>query len=154
MYEPDMITGLKDLNDKTDRCMYIMLVGQYMIANTVKSDVDKYLASESSVVSAEDMDDITLIYGVLLDPESLPYEIPEKAMKDQHLWLLIEEDFEIRHEVYADITHVILAIEDHIKKNEDLDIDNFAVLLGQELELALAVAAAGSYMNPKDIYND
>lgn len=154
-YNSEPITSIDKLNEKKDRCIYIAIVGDYMMCDTVKADMDKYLASDESMVSPLlDVNDTTLLYGLVLDIEKLPYQIPEKVMKDKCLWLLCDKSGEVSYELHTTMAEVTEAIEYYLQKDNDVDITDFAVILGEELELSLSVSKSGSYINVKDAYGD
>lgn len=154
-YSNEPVTDIKGLNDKKDRCVYIVIVDNYMVCDTVKADMDKYLASDESMVSPlVDTNDATLLYGLVLDIEELPYQVPEEAIKDKCLWLLCDQSGEVSYEPYTTMGEIVYAIERYLRENEDAEINHFAVILGEELELALAISKSGTYINVKEAYGD
>ncbi len=154
-YNNEPVIDIKGLNDKKDRCVYIVIVDDYMVCDTVKTDMDKYLASDESMVSPLlDTNDATLLYGLVLDIEKLPCQVPEEAMKDKCLWLLCDQSGEVSYEPHNTMDEIIRAIECYLQENEDAEINHFAVILGEELELALAISKSGTYINVKDAYGD
>jgi len=150
----DLMKSVKEMNEKTKRCVYILFESGKMSATTNKTDIDNYLKSDECLISPyTDMDDVSMIYGFQMDVEELPYELSEKALKDRYLWLVIGNSMESLCERYNDVREVTEAIADFLKRNPDMDISDFAVLLGIEVELVMSVSSAGTYIQEFVVYD-
>ncbi len=151
---PDIMTTLPELNDKKKHCVYIIAMGDVLVAATSKADLDKYLNSDESLLSPQmDIDEVFLIYGFVMDIEELPFEISAKMLKDRSLWLFRLDDLNIIGEPYESIAEIASTIENTLAEDGSLELEDFVVVLGEELEMALSVSNSGQYMNTKDVYD-
>ena len=150
----DLIKTVKELNEKNKRCVYALVAGNRMFASTNKAAIDDYLKSDASLITPYiDMDDMSMIYGFQMDIEELPFELSSKAKEGRYLWMLVGNDEETVCERFDDLEEVTEAIAIYLHKNPDMDISDFSVLLGIEVELVMIVSASGPYINESVVYD-
>jgi len=144
--DPDLMEDMKDLHvEGLKKNVYLLMTNTDMRGSTTKTDIEKHLASNSAIViyDGAPSEDAHLYHGLLLDPASLPYEIADHIMKDRCFYLIIESGREIECEDYDSLEEVTETISHLMAMNEDLEITDFAVLLGSEIELILTPAKSG-----------
>ena len=152
----NLVESLKEINKKVDKCIYLVKIDGVIVGSTWKADLDKYLCSDECPLSPQDdISDVILIYGWILDPLALPVEIPASSLRDNQLWLLTNDvGNSVIMEPCNDIQEVTDAIEKAIDSNEGISIDDFAVIMGEEMELSLAIEGTGQTISEKDVYED
>ncbi len=152
----NLVESLKEINEKVDKCIYLVNIDGVVVGSSWKSDLDKYLCSEECPISPhDDITDVTLIHGWVLDPLALPVEIPASTLRDNRLWLLMNDiGNSVDMEPCKDIQEVTAAIEKALASNEGISIDDFTVIMGEEMELALAIEKTGETISQKDVYED
>lgn len=152
----DMLKTVKEINKKfeTKSCLYVIYAQDVAIATSYKADMDKFLQSDETNVSLYDanLEEIILIHGLVLDPLVLPFEISSSLMKDRKLWLITETADITLMEPYADIVDLIDGIEYYLDQDPTMDIDDFAVLLAEELDLGLSVSKTGTSIQAAKVY--
>ena len=150
----DLIKTVKELNEKTKRCIYVLIAGSQMFAATNKTDIDDYLKSDESLITPyTDIDDVSMLYGFQMDVEELPFELSSEAKNGRHLWVLITDGEDIDCERFDSLDEITRAISDRLHKRPDMDITDFAILLGKEMELVMTVSKSGSYIQERIIYD-
>jgi len=144
----NLMKSIKELNEKSKRkCIYVLIAGDQMIASTAKHEIDDYLKSDESIITPYvDIDEVSMLYGFQLDTEILPYEISGEAKKDRYLWLLINDDGDVYCERLDTLREVTEYIASYMYKNPEMDITDFTVLLGAELDLVMSVGSSGPYI--------
>ena len=151
----DLLTSIKQLNYKSKTSLYLAYAQFEIAATSYKSNMDKFLQSERNIVlSCDDsLDNMILIHGLILDQANLPFEISEFLMDNRQLWLLINETAEsIVMDPYSSIPHVVKAIENYLDSRSELDISDFAIILGEEIPIGLIVSKAGTHIQASRIY--
>ena len=144
--EPDIMEDMKDLHVKgLKKNVYMLVVEGEIRAATTKVDMEKYLASDDSIAKIDSMiDDVKLLYGLLLDPSCLPYDIEKSILANRKLYLIVEADKgKVDIEEYDTIEAVTEAIAELVNINELLEITDFVVFLAAEIGLVLAPAKCG-----------
>lgn len=143
--DPDLMEDMKDLHTEgLKKNVYILLSDGQIRAATTKTDIEKHLASDEAIVKFDgNADDTKLFYGLLMDPASLPYDIAPTYLANRKLYVLAESGRDVEIEEYDEIEEVTEAISDLMGINDDLEITDFAVLLGSELSLVLAPGKSG-----------
>lgn len=159
MLNKDALVTVKEINEKKGKCIYVVNIDDITVGYAWKTDIDKYLSSDDCPVGPHnDLDDVTLIHGWVLDPTSLPMEIPAETMsktKSRSVWLFIEESPDyIKMDMLSDIEEVVEEIERYMSTDAELSIDSFAIIVGDELDLAICVAESGKTIAEKDIYEE
>jgi hypothetical protein len=149
---------VKELNEKKDRCVYIVLVDDYMVGSSWKSDLEKYLISDDSLVTADDgLEQAQLIHGFVLDPNELPYELPPELMETRSIYLLMastDGGESVGVEEHDNIESLTASIERWMQEDEDASIDNFAVIVAEEMEFGISIRGTGSNILEKEVYGD
>lgn len=151
----DTVTSIKQLNDKCRTSLYLAYTSFEIVAIPHKIDMDKFLQSDNNIVAGCDnnLDSMILIHGLVLDIAELPFEISDHIIKDRYLWLLLNEDANcILMDPYDDIPSVIEAIENYLDSRNELNISDFAVILGEEIPVGLTVSKAGTYIQVSNVY--
>lgn len=155
----DLLVTVKEINEKKDKCIYLVNMDDITVGCPWKNDVDTYLLSNDCPIGPHnDLDDVTLIHGWVLDPAALPVEIPHETMAEadsRSLWLLVEEHPDhIVMDAFSSVEEVVEEIERYMATDPDLSIDSFAVIIGDEIDLALCVSETGKTIVEKDVYED
>ena len=151
-----LIKTVKELNEKDKRCVYVLIAGSEMFASTIKSDVDDYLKSDASLITPyTDIGDVSILFGFVMNIKELPYELTAEAKKGKHLWLIIEQGDEIACESFDadDIESVTDTIESFIDMDPTMDISNFAIVLGKEMDLVMTIGASGTHIGESVVYD-
>jgi len=87
-----------------------------------------------------------------LDPTSLPFEISSDLMKNRKLWL-VSESLEITMvEPYETMAELTEGIEYYLDQNDVDSIDDFAVILAEEINLGLSVSKTGTNIQMAKVY--
>lgn len=150
--------SVKELNERKNKCVYLLLVDDMIIGASWKSDIDKYLTSDDSLITIENgLEDAQLIHGFVLDPEELPYELPLKLMEKRSVYLFMastDGGESIGVEEYSNMEEVAASIEKWMQEDEDSNIEDFAVVVAEEVSFALTVKEAGDSISEKDVYVD
>jgi len=152
----DLVKTVKELNEKgTKKCVYVLIAGIQMFASTNKTTIDDYLKSDESLITPyTDIDDVSMIYGFQMDIEELPFELSSKAKEDDKgLWLLVGSDEETVCERFDTLGEVTEAIGGFLHTNPEMDISDFSVLLGIEVDLVMIVGASGPYIQESAVYD-
>lgn len=150
----DLLGSVKEINSKHKSCVYILFVDDILVASTTKTDMDDFLSSEDSPIGVHDdeIEDAALVHGIVLDPLELPFEIPSKLMENKDLYLIQEEPgLVFSMDFYESVQEVTEAIEAALEEG-GVEIDDFAVVLGESLDFSLKVAKAGEYLQMSKVY--
>lgn len=151
----DIITSIKRLNDKCRTSLYLIYTQFEIAAISQKYDMDKFLQSDNNIVEAcdDNLDNVTLIHGLVLDQTELPFDISDHIMENRQLWLLVNEAPNcIIIDSYGDILSVINAIENYLDSRDELGISDFAIILGEEIPVGLTVSKAGTHIQASKVY--
>ena len=151
----DLLTTIKQINEKQKTSLYILCIQDTIIATSYKADMDKFLISDEHAVSVYDdnITDVVLMHGLVLDNSVLPFDISPELMKGRQLWLFVDGfDGSVIMDPYPSIVTIVKAIEGYLKNDEDLEISDFAVLLGEEITLGLSVPKAGTHIQVSKLY--
>lgn len=142
--DPDLMESIEDLNKEgKGKNVYILMAEGQLRASTTKYDITKHLESDDSIAKPGEDAEIRCLYGLILDVNALPYEIPEHILKTKELYLLVEVDHGFDVEALDDIEEITESISSLLRMNEDLTIESFAVVIGEEIPLAYALAKTG-----------
>lgn len=150
-----MLTTVKQINDKEKSSLYILYIQDTIVATTHKMDMDKFLQGDANVVSIydEDIEQVILIHGLVLSNTELPFGIYRDIMKGRQLWLFVNEfDGSTVMDPYPTIHTVTQAIEGYLEDQEELEISDFAIVLGEEITLGLMVSKAGDQLQTAKVY--
>jgi hypothetical protein len=155
----DVILSVKQINEKIGEHLYILHMDDMLVATTTKAKMDAFLKGEDSLVTIYDdnLPEVISIYGLVLDPKDLPFEIPDKIMKERYLWLLKDEgEFITYMAPHKDIKNIASEIEYYLsgyeEEDKEVDIDDFAVILGMDIGLSLVFSDTGSPTTLKELY--
>lgn len=151
-----LIESLKEINEKVDKCIYVVKIDGVVTGSSWKSDLDKYLCSDECPIGPhDDISEVTLIHGWVLNPLALPVKIPASSLRDNRLWLFMNDvGNSVDMEPCNDIQEVTDTIEKALASDEGISIDDFAVIMGEEMDLSLAVDGTGETISQKDVYED
>lgn len=150
----DMLINVKQVNEKHNSSLYVLYAENMMIAASYKVDMDKFLGGEDSLVSVHDdnLEEAVLMHGIVLNPIELPFEIPKDIMESRNLWLMKDEKgCSTLMEPYTNLDELTEAIETYLKE-EDVDIDDFAVVLAEDIDLSLSVGKTGVSLQIAKVY--
>lgn len=154
----NIVTNTSDINTCIGKVVYLLIDDtETLIASTRKSDIDMYLRDSKDSLSTFDPEYLSncLIYGVVLDPKSLPYKI-SPLYKDARIWLLrrsIEGDI-IEIEEMSDVEAVASWIEYYLEEDDKMTINSFSVIVGHELELMYQIRPHSFKMDPNKVNID
>lgn len=150
-----VLTTVKQINEKQKGCIYIIYANEALAASSQKYEMDRFLESADSIIGVadDDLDDVVVIYGLVLNPMELPFEVSDEVMKGRHVWLIREEGrFYMTMESYDTIKDAAEAIEEAFDDGCEASIDDFAVVIAEELELCLNIAKVGSSLLASKVY--
>jgi hypothetical protein len=141
-----IIDDIPGLNKKIDRAVYVLIIDGIMIASTRKSDINEFLRREKTLVIeltdnkgllSLDANEIVLIYGLVLNPLELPMELPD-SLKNYDVWIIKEKvRAQVEYSKCADIEEAVGEIEEYLEAEQLLEIEDFAVLVGIDVDLIL-----------------
>lgn len=154
-----IIQDIEDLNEEIGKSAYVLISDDIMIASTRKSDINEFLAEERQLVaelmSKQGTDkELYIMYGLVLNPLELPMELPSDLLQDYDVWVL-KKDYSINltgaveFEVCDDIEGAVRIIEKCMEDEPHLEIEDFAVLMGAEVDLVLQVESDIKVINVK-----
>ena len=150
----DMLISIKQINEKRDNSVYVLYADNMLVAASYKVDMDKFLSGEDSLVDVydENLEEAVLIHGVILNTVELPFEIPEDIMEDRNLWLIKDEGESMTlMEPYDNLVELTEAIETYLEE-EEVDIDDFAVILAKDIKISLSVGETGTSLQIAKVY--
>jgi hypothetical protein len=146
-----MITTLSELNEYIGRHVYLLMVDGEIYATTLRKEIDEFLRSEDSPMAPWDVDEGGLIHGLILDPKSLPYEVPDDIKEDRAFYVFKSESstvWDIELETHDTLEEATRFIEYAIEDDSGMIIDeDFAILLADEIEFVLASKESGKLVN-------
>jgi len=147
----DLVENIYNLNKElVGKNAYIIISDNSIIAATSKYDLNNYLEEDECVLTPDLGDELTeakIIYGYVFDIEELPYELP-KEIEDKSMFLLIDSTQQsIAVYECSSIEEATGWVEFHIE-DEGLDIEDFALIVGEELSFNLTVTETGSHISP------
>lgn len=155
----DILINVKQINENIKSCLYLLYTQGTIAATSLKYEMDKFLVSEKNFISIydENLEEVILIHGLVLDPAELPYRIPDDAMSNtavyRRLWLIVRESGDsVLMTPYDNIISITENIEGCIEANVDTDITDVAVILGEEINLGLTVSKAGASIQAVRVY--
>jgi len=148
-----LIQDVEGLNKESGNVVYLLIMDDIMIASTRKSDINEHLASYKRLVpeftstkpAARHITtgDIQLIHGIVLDPLELPMELPE-SFKSYDMWLIRSDKYikllgAIEYEIFDSIKEIADEIETILNQDGSASIEDFAIIVGDELDLIIQV---------------
>lgn len=147
--------SIKEIKDKEmKKNLYILIAEDLLFASTLKYDIEKYLVDDKCTLEVADaVDEICkLIFGLVLDTAELPYEISDTILEKNNLWVIIDRNIYISVEECKSLDEVTEIIEDYVAKDVNADLSRVAVILGQQIDFALAPGKAGIPVIDTDVY--
>jgi len=152
-----MIYNIKNMNDEVAKNVYLLVVNDFLIGSTRKSDINDYLAEDRSMLSLYDYDenDTLFLYGLVLDIKELPYELP-KELEINDIWLFQKIQKAgipgmVKYEIMSDMEEATDAIE-QIIVIENVEIDDFAIVIGLEMDLVIQVTPGTFKVDARHIF--
>lgn len=157
--KPDVVKCVKEAREKYNkRNIYCLVVDEEdFYAGTAKYDVDKlFSSSDDWDLSVENYDDIKAYHGFVLDIKNLPGELKASLMKDRVV--LVFREYSYGQMVEVTELDTIAEAMDKIEKEiaeDQADIDEYLILIGQVCELSLSFKEASSnVLIEREVYGD
>jgi len=157
MKKSEMIYDIKDLNGNVGKNAYLLIVDDILIGSTRKSDINDYLADENPLLAPEnyDQNDVMLLYGLVLNIKELPYELP-KELEKNNIWVFQKVQASallgmVECEIVLDMQEATEVIEKCIA-TEHTDIDDFAIIIGYEMDLIIQIKPGTFQINARHIF--
>jgi hypothetical protein len=150
----DLLISVKQINDKYKSCIYVLYADSIMVATTTKYEMDKFLESEDPLITVHDdnIENAILVHGIVLNNLELPFEIPEELMEGRYLWLIKDEGNSLTSmEFFCSVKDVTEAIEEYLE-DDAVCIDDFAVILAEDIDMCLRVGATGKTIQIAKVY--
>lgn len=145
MIDYSMINDIDGINRNIGKTMYLLIVDDILIGSTRKVDINKCLEDSRSIIGADDYDEDStiLLYGLVLDPQRLPYELPPKLSRND-VWTLERQPHVAIADMIGcsknnDIEGAVNLIEKHISSDLTLSIEDFAIVVGREINFVLQI---------------
>lgn len=146
----EIIEDVKGLLKEAGKTVYIFRAENIMAASPRKDDINKYLREENAWVVIKDMldDDYSLIYGLVIDPKAIPFELSQDFLKCW-VWVMQDKDISNKYnrffppveiEKFTTIADAVEYIEDCFEREDAENISEFAIIVGHELDLMIQVA--------------
>ena len=160
-----LIQDVEDLNKEIGNVVYILIADDMMIGSTRKSDINEHLAIDKSFVSEffmlkpnsehQTIEGIELIHGAVLNPLELPVELP-KSFKNYDIWLIKDDKGikllgAIEYEMFSSIEEVTNSIELALEKDSSVQIEDFAIVVGDQIDLILQADTHVDSISVKEI---
>jgi len=126
--------------------VYMLLTPGEMVISSTKYGIEEHLKSPEAIATPNDNfdgDEVTLLFGMLLDPADLPFTIDESVLEDNQIWLVIDDDVQNLPQRFDDLEDVTEEIEFTLNTQKNIDIYDVCVLIGQSIELALTPLTTG-----------
>ena len=149
-----MLDDPESLNRNQGKSVYILLQCGDMSATTKITDLNRFL-EESNVLSAytDEPQDVTLIYGLVLNPAELPFGLPADVPKDHKLYVIMSDSGStVELEEVDSFEAAVDYIEDGLLPGgytPGLDIEDFAVIYGKELKFKIQVVSSPTKITVK-----
>lgn len=166
----DVGESLKELSEKIKRSVYLIHQDTgFMYFSTTKFDIDKYLCSDKCDLTPADFadDSATTIYGFVLDPADLPYELSHTGkLSDRAYNIYVLTDLaygaktkKIDMEAFDldSMDEVVEYIEGLLTQDsinisaEDLKA-SVAVIIGKPMDMAACFKSSGEILLEGDVY--
>jgi len=150
----DLLINVKQINEKYKSCVYLLYMDDMLVATSNKYEMDRFLEGEDTLVTIHDdnLESATLIHGVVLNPLELPFEVPEELMEKRTLWLIVDEgDSQSFLEPFESVEDLTEAIEGYLA-NDEAYIEDFAVILAEDLDMCLKVGDTGKAIQIAKVY--
>lgn len=157
--KPDVVKCIKEAREKfSKRNLYCIVVDdEDFYAASAKWDVDKLLStSDNWELGVENYEDIKAYHGFVLDVKNLPDEPKATYMKDRSVLLFREFTQGNLVEVTEcdSLAEAMEKIEKEIAEDQ-ADIDEYLILLGESCELCLSFKEASSnVLIEREVYGD
>ena len=146
----DLIKNPDDLKKHLGKMAYLLFYSDTMIGSTKITDINAYLIEEGILETfTDDPADVTLLYGLVLNPEELPMELPDDMPENYGLFAIKYDNYStMEHEEVNDFEAAAEYIEWGIETGDGLlDIEDFAVIFGINLAFTLQVMSASGAMS-------
>jgi len=152
----DMLRTVKEINEKfkTKSCLYVLYARDAVVAASYKADMDKFLQGVENPISLyyDNLEEIILIHGLVLNPAELPFEISSDIMENRKLWLISECLDTTLMEPYKNMAELTEGVEYYLEDGDVIGIDDFAVILAEEIDLGLTVSKTGTNIQAVKVY--
>jgi len=138
--------------------LYILITQDTVFAATSRMDMESHLLSNSKfereMITGILEGTCKLIYGLVLNPRELPFEIPPDVLKSRVIWLIKEvTDSYISLENFDSLQDVIQVVEDYVEISGDINIDSrINIILGQDIGFGITPSKTGDYINPTRVF--
>lgn len=143
-----MLENVSEILKEAGKAIYLFKVEELMVASTRKEDINTYLKDQDAWTSLKDAmeDNYMLVYGVIIDPRHVPYELP-KEFQDCYVWVIQDSEantyggyrFPDFIEEFGSLTEATDHIEDCFDRELAYDISEFVIIVGHKLEFMLQV---------------
>jgi len=159
-----VIQDVRDVNREVGNALYILIIDDMMIGSTRKSDINEHLAMDKSFIPEflsksesehQTLEGIELVHGAVLDSLELPMELPE-SFKDYYIWV-IKDDKSIKllgaieYEIFDNIEEAADNIESILEKDPSVQIEDFAIVVGNQIDLILQADTDVKSINVKGL---
>ncbi len=153
--KPDVVMSVKDLNKRVGKTAYILILDDLIIVAGLEVDMNKYLKWEDGLLTPEHgLEDLAYaLYGFVLNPAEMPYDLPASFMNDRAVYV-IESDERglVSVEECLDTAEAAHRIEEAIKADDNLAIEDFAVVVAEEVDIAYTIGSDQGYVSESDVY--
>lgn len=159
MSENDLIKTIKDLNGYINNNLYLLCADDSIIGSTNKVKINNYLCSSECLIDMDEAksEDVKVIHGMVLNHLDLPLELPADLIGQRSIWLFSSDDchsLTVEVEEHNDLDSAISAIESLVDDSNyvnEHNINDFALVVGEEIELSVQIMEAGKPMDPRQL---
>lgn len=159
MSKNNLIKTIKDLNGYINNNLYLLCSDDTIIGSTNKTSINKYLCSAECLIDMDEArsEDVKVIHGMVLNHLNLPLELPPSLIDQRSIWLFSSDDchsLTVETEEFNDLDSAISSIESLIDGFDivnEHNIDDFAIVVGEEIELSVQIMEAGRPMDPRQL---
>ena len=145
-----IITDIYELNKEAmGKCVYIIICRDTLLAASSKADLNWYLSSDDCPlipILGDELLEMKIIHGYVLNPLELPYELPEKV-KEKSIYMLMDANSEFEIYNYDTIEETTEWVEFNIE-DQSIEIEDFALIVGEELTMSLHISSTGEQISP------
>jgi len=150
-----LVKSISEFKKHIGKNVYIVNTGELFVAATTKKEINEKLKdlepSEIDTIIFAIDDPNIMIYGLVLDPRELPYEVPDE-FSEMQIYLLAP-DFGgdlVDCTPYKTMEELTEEIESMVE--DAFNIEDFAVVIGRPIKPVLQIMESTTPIDSRKIY--
>lgn len=148
----ELMESFSAIKKKVGKNIYLFKMEEVIAASTRKHEIDTYLKEQNvwDVIRDLSDDDFMLVYGMVINPSCIPYEL-SGHLKNCFVWVLRDPwtidtfgTYNFNDETVEEFGSILEAtdyIEDCFERGEADDISEFLIIIGYKLDFVIKVAS-------------